>query len=237
MTMRFALLTGFILLLVDPLSGQQGEVTEGGRWRVTSARMVADVVDRGPHAAVGIEYVLVGGEGGGLIPVQLLGFNGATSTELRVDGQSESVVLWPASGSLRAATLRAPENADGAGFTLALSYEVEEAIETRDGAVRARIPIAVVPLPNEEGVQDIFQALVRVPADWAVTEAFPAGLTAEAGGDHRVSLAVTPSFVGFRARTDGLVRPGLPLVLEVLMVTLLGAFSLVGWRHLRRLSA
>jgi hypothetical protein len=225
-----------MLLLVDPLSGQQGDVSERSRWRVASARMVAEVIDGGPHAEVGIEYVLVGGEGGGLIPIQLLGFSGATSTELRVDGQSESVVLSPTSGSLRAATLRAPENADGAGFTLALSYEIEKAIEARGGAVRARIPIAVVALPNEEGVQDIFQALVRVPADWAVTEAFPTGLSAERGGDYRVSLAVTPSFVGFRARTDGLVRPGLPLVLGVLMVTLLGAFSVFGWRHLRRLS-
>jgi hypothetical protein len=43
--------------------------------------------------------------------------------------------------------------------------------------------------------------------------------------------------VSARGRTDGTWRLGLPLVIDLLTVVILLAFSFVGWRHLARIAA
>jgi hypothetical protein len=80
---------------------------------------------------------------------------------------------------------------------------------------------------------DVFHAELRAPSNWSVSEAFPTGLR-EAGGIYTVDLAVAPSVVSLRARTDGNWRPGVPLLIDVAALTILLAFIVIGLRWLRR---
>lgn len=224
----------FLLLLagVSPL----GASPQTSQWRVASARMVVELIDADGAATVRVDYLLVGGLPGSAVPLQLLGFAAATTEEVTVAGLGD-VILWPASGSLRAASFSAPDHDPGSPLRLSVGYRIAHAVEGEGPVLRVRIPVAVVPLPTAEGVEAPFEARVRLPNGWTLSEAFPSGFRADSAGDQVVSLAVIPSVVGFRANTDGQWRLGFPLVVHLLMATILIAFGWRGLRHLRKLAA
>ncbi len=114
------------------------------------------------------------------------------------------------------------------------AYEVPAAVSGRGAAVRGHVPLLSLDLPPEAASPGLFRAEIHLPPGWTVTEGFPTGMTpAGAPGTYAVDLAVVPALIGFRARSDGAWRPGLPLALDVVALVALLAFSALGWRHLR----
>lgn len=194
-------------------------------------------------ADVGIRFELGTQEPGAPLPFdrpvtfEMLGFGDAGVDEVR-RGDDDVVVLWPTVGSHRAAVVRLSEAdvVDGVAV-LVVSYRVDDVLEAPGPFVHARIPLLTGPPVRAETGGDAFEARLSVPEEWVVTEGFPSGLRASGPGDHVVSLAVAPSIVGFRARTDGRWRPGVPLVVDFLTVLVLVTFAGFGWRHLRSVAA
>jgi hypothetical protein len=168
-------------------------------------------------------------------PLQLLGFGPATADEVRVDDR-ETVVLWPATGALRVATVGRSESVDRSSDRIVLEYRVPDAIEEEDGAFVVRLPVAVVTLPGREGVDDLFRASVLLPQDWRVADGFPSGTRLGEDGAYVATLSVVPSVIRLQGRSDGAWRPGLPFLVDLLIVTILAAFAYRGWRHLRRIA-
>jgi len=201
---------------------------------VESAVLTVDLTAGDGSASVRVEYRLSGHAPGAAIPIQLLGFGVATTDEVRV-GALDPVVLWPTSGTLRVATVRSWGSAEGEASRFALEYDVLEAVEQSGDAFVVRVPIVVVKLPPVEEADELFRARVRLPAAWRVADGFPSGFRAD-GDDYSVSLPVVPSVVRLRGRVDGRWRPGLPLVVDLLVVSILLAFAFRGWRHLRRIA-
>jgi hypothetical protein len=222
-----------------------------GSWSVVSARLTADLTAGDGSAAVSIRYVLSGTPRGSPlpldhpIPVDLLEFANATVAHVAVGG-AERIVLWPTTGSHKAAVIVAPARAvPGAIDTpsealaaevleLDVTYRVERAVQADGVELRGRVPVLSGPSAPEPGAGGGFEARLLLPAEWRVREGFPSSLRAERAGVWSVVLPVTPSIVSFRARADGTWQPGLPLFIDVLTLVILGAFTAVGWRHLRR---
>jgi hypothetical protein len=122
-------------------------------------------------------------------------------------------------------------------WRLAASYVVNNARITRGETVRVHIPVLTVALPPLRDVGDVFHAEVLVPSYWSVTDGFPTALRSTADGMYAVDLAVAPSVISVRARTDGAWRPGLPVILDVLAGFILLAFVVIGWRHLHSVAS
>lgn len=188
---------------------------------VVSARMRATVEPASGRADVHVVYRM-SGRRSAPIRVEALDFGPAV---VRAVGIS----LDPESGHLRAGELPA----DPPGDSVVVTYTVEGAVEGHGGDVRLRLPVVVVDLPPHTADGPVFHARIEVPDDWRVTGAFPTGLARTDAGAWEVDLAVVPSLVSLRARTDGAWRPGLPVVLDVLAVVVLLGFGVVGARHLR----
>jgi hypothetical protein len=206
---------------------------EPSGWAVTAQSVEVDVgVDAGTgegSAEVHVRMTLAPTPSDGSLPLSLLGFGDADVGEVRTE-DGRLVVLWPASGGRRAASLE-PLPAEGDGTTeVSFRYRVDGAVEMNGGSARVRIPIVTGPAAPEG---DGFSATVRLPEEWRFREGFPTGLRSSGGGVYEVSLPVVPSMLAVRARTDGSWRPGFPLAVDTLTVTLLLAFAGFGWRHLR----
>jgi len=211
-------------------------------WSVVSARMTADLTAGDGSADVRIRYVLSGTPRGAPLPVErpvrleLLGFGGATVSAFTVDG-GQPVVMWPTSGSHRAAAIAVSSEAGRGGVVgVELAYRVDGAVERADETLRARVPLLSGPSSPEQGVDGGFEARISFPPEWRLSEAFPSGLQAVEPGVWAGTLPVVPALVGFRGRSDGSWRPGFPLVADLVMLALLGAFTWFGWRHLRGVS-
>lgn len=212
------------VLVGGPLSGQS----------VHSARLVADLTAGDGSAQVSIEYELSGPPADGGVDASALDFGPETVRE--VVGGEPLTPLSVARGVGTAWATRLPAvPAGSSGVAMARArYRVDAAAQVVDGVVRGRLPVLAARLLPERTRPELFQAEVRLPPEWVVTEGFPTGLTATGEpGVYRVTLPVVPSLVSFRARSDGAWRPGLPAVLDAMAVALLLAFSVVGWRHLR----
>ena len=97
---NYALIVGLGLTLPVPVVAQQSSVPI-----VESVVLTADLTAGDGSAAVRIEYRLSGGAPDTAVPIQLLGFDEATTDQVRV-GDRDPVVLWPTSGSLRASELQ-----------------------------------------------------------------------------------------------------------------------------------
>lgn len=205
-----------------------------------SADLEADLGAGDGSAAVVIRYVLATGmitPGGDRLPlfIELLGFGDATTDRVEVDGVGE-VVLWPTVGSHRSAAVSIVEGVGADRTELTLRYRVERAVTRSGGSLRAVVPVVAGPGAPASGEGGGFTARIVVPADWTPSEGFPSGLRRGADGAYVASLPVVPAMVGFRGRSDGVWRPGLPILIDVLTLTILLAFSIVGWGHLRRVA-
>ena len=201
---------------------------------VEAARLRADVAVDG-SAAVNLVYELSDGSVAADLTLELLGFGGATAEDLVVDGGGQ-IVLWPATGSRRAAAISLPVSDDGAR-TLTLDYEVASAVSRGGGEVTVHVPIVSLPIPPTTEAGDVFEASITLPTDWRITDGFPSGLVERAPGRHEVSLPVVPAVVTVRGRSDGSRALGLGLVIDLLTVAILLGFGFIGWRHLRSLAA
>lgn len=238
-------------LLTLALAGvpASGAAQDPGGWSVVSVRMTADLTADDGSAEVTLRYRLSGTPRGAPlpldrpIPVELLGFAGATVEEIAV-GDRAPVVLWPTRGSHRAAEID-PRLAGGPGvgeaegevLPLQITYRVENAV-ARDGVdLRARLPVLSGPSPPESGPEAGFAATLRLPRAWRLSEGFPSTIRAEEAGVWSATLPVTPAFVGFRARADGTWRPGLTVLVDAVTLAILAGFVAFGWRHLRRTTA
>jgi len=208
---------------------------------VRSAAMRVDVTGSDGSAEVEIDYVLSGTIATRAVAVALLGFDSSTVTDAVYccwAGSEETIVLWPSTGSRRMASIPlpvVPAGADGPS-TLRISYHVARAVTEKGGGVHGRIPVLSLDLPPLGGGADVFSTSLSLPAEWIMTEGFPTGF--RPGDDGVPSVTpVVPSMVSFRARSDGRWRPGLPLLIDVLMSALILLVGFFGWRHLRRLSS
>jgi hypothetical protein len=138
-----------------------------------------------------------------------------------------------AQGRQRAADIPLPSDRDSPEVVVELTYDVAGAVVSDGVARRARIPVLAGPSAPEPGDGGGFEARVVVPPGWRIAEGFPSSLRADESGVLTATLQVTPAFVGFRARSDGRWRPGVPLLVELIMAVILGAFATLGLRHLR----
>jgi hypothetical protein len=114
---------------------------------------------------------------------------------------------------------------------------VDFAVRDESGALRARIPVLSVSLPPATDSGDVFWAAVTVPESWTVAEGFPTGFREREPGVFAVALPVVPSVVSLRGRTDGAWRPGVQLIVNLLVAAILVGFGLAGWRRFREGSA
>lgn len=195
---------------------------------VVSARMRAAVEPASGRADVHVVYRM-SGRPSTPIRIEALDFGPAVVRAVGAEGSATAIPLGPESGHLRAGELPAVPSGD----SVVVTYTVEGAVEADGGDVRLRLPVVVVDLPPHTADGPVFHARIEVPDDWRVTGAFPTGLARTDAGSWEVDLAVVPSLVSLRARTDGAWRPGLPVVLDVLAVVVLLGFGVVGARHLR----
>jgi hypothetical protein len=221
-------------------------------WRIASMRMHAVVDAAGRGADVTMRWTLVSAEPGGPlpleapVPIELLGFDDAAVEEVdQVDGGT--VVLWPTHGSHRAAAIQPPFESSGSALELELAYRAESVVHGDGPSVRVRIPVLTGPpvAGAEPGAVDVaalqaaglgpvgFSVALEAPPGWRVADGFPSGLRRDDAGTLRATLPVSPSMVGFRARTDGVWRPGFPLLIDALTLAVLLGFALRGWIHLR----
>jgi len=202
---------------------------------VESVLLTADLTAGDGSASVRVEYRLSGGAPDTAVPIQLLGFDEATTDQVRV-GDRDPVVLWPTSGTLRAAMVRpwASEASEYGRFVV--EYDIREAVEESGNDFLVRIPVVVAGLTAGDARDEFFRASVRLPAEWRVADGFPSGFRPDADA-HSVSLSVLPAVLRLQGTVDGSWRLGLPLLVDVLVVSILLAFAFFGWLHLRRIAA
>ena len=218
------------------LTPHAGAAQTTGGWAVVSVHFEADLTAADGAAEVRIRYLLAAEAGGALpldvpIAVDLLGFDDATTDRFTADGIG--VELWPTTGSHRAAAVHAPTAASGSVLPMEFRYRIERAVVDDGGRLRGRIPVLSGPSPPTSEGGDAFEARLLLPETWVPSEGFPSGLRVQPDGTYAVTLQAVPSVVGFRGRSDGIRRPGLPLLMDLLTVLLLISFSAFGWRHLR----
>lgn len=224
---------GVHALTPSPGAAQDAEST------VRSAHLMA-LVEADGTVRVSLEYGL-DPMGADEVPIVLLGFGDATVDVVHVLGGDSSIVMWPASGSRRAAAIAADLPRSVEGDRMVLRYRVENALSFDGETVRGHVPVAAVDWKPVQGggAEDgpVFTAEVALPPEWVLTESFPTGLKAADGETaHRVTLPAVPAVVSFRARTDGRWRPGFPLAIDLIALLIFVSFSFVGWRHLSRIA-
>ncbi len=210
-----------------------------------SATATVVVDDSGTSAEVHIEYQ-VGplAFGQDRVDGRILLFEGTDVRSVMVDG-AEARVRLTGDGAARAVSLPVGSVAGPSGgrpgragtdgpASLSVRYRVEGAVSIDDdGArVRLRVPLLTLLAPPADTGPGLFQAELRLPDAWKVSEGFPTTLRSDGSGGHTVTLPVVPALISARARTDGGWRPGLPGVLDMVAVFSLVGFFLVTRRHL-----
>ena len=213
-------------ILVLPLPG-------AGQGTVHAASVEADLTVAPAFARVRIDYELNGLSPGDVVRVSLLDFGDARPEGFRVGASGAPDSLTVRHGAARSGAWPVEVGPDGR-TVLRVEYQVPRTGEDRDGRIVSHLPLVTVDLAPEAARPGLFQGRVRVPPDWAVTEGFPTGLTG--GGDdgvYLVELSVVPAVVTLRARTDGRGGVALPLVLDLVALSVLLVTAVAGWRHMR----
>ncbi|HSW30348.1 MAG TPA: hypothetical protein VLH75_12765 [Longimicrobiales bacterium] len=200
--------------------------------KVASARLQADLTGAGGEAAVRLEYTLSGVAAGDSVAVTLLDFGLAIPLEVRVGDAGEAVRVPVSLGAARRTRLPVAAAPDG-GARLVVSYTVPLPPDAGRGTAVAHLPLLTVDGPSESARPGLFQAEVRVPREWTVTEAFPTGLGPDGpGGALRAQLPVVPSVVTLRFRTGSDKGIPLPLVLNIFAGACIALVGIAGWRQL-----
>lgn len=212
-------------------AGRGGVAAQASAWVFDRADVTIDLTAEAGAAHVSIVYDLEWSDpdsSPGPIDVALLGLGDITVREIEVNG--DPIVLWPASGSRRAAALPAPTETDATSARISIEYRVADAIEVDGVSARVRVPLVTGPVPK--GDARGLGLVVRLPDGWRINDSFPSQLRGGAGALD-AELSVVPAYLRMVARTDGRWEPGLPLVLDILTLLILGSFAFAGWRHLR----
>jgi len=245
---RFAAAVAALFLTVSPAGAQQVSA-----WGILAERVSVDLTAGDGSAVVTVGWLLTGADseaplpGDESVPLALLAFGDADVEDVVRDG-SETIVLWPTSGSRRTATVRPPFDSDDGLLVMRFSYRVASAVEVEGDRARARVPLLTGPpiVAGDASAADLaaivaagvgvagFSAEVRLPDGWVIADGFPSGLRRTESGVYTVALPAAPAMIGFRARTDGRWSPGVPFLIDVLTLVLLLGFAAFGWRHLQR---
>jgi hypothetical protein len=210
---------------------------------VRAVRLSADLTTDDGSAIVRVEVELIPDDTAGL-RVELLGFGRGTTDGFLAGGPDGPMVRFEErSGSRQWIVIEraAFEShgleriAGGAGslWRLRATYVVRNAQTTKGESVLVHVPVLTVALPPVRDAGDVFHAGIRAPSSWSVAETFPTGLREGDDGEYAVDLAVAPSVVSLRARTDGAWRPGVPLLLDIAAGMILLVFVVAGLRWLR----
>lgn len=211
-----------------------GATSAAAQGVVRAARLTVEV---GPSAvSVRAEYELALEGDAGSVEVELLEHAGATDIEILGPG-GRPLDLRTASGTRRTGTVDLASAAVGGAAvggaaSLTFRYDVPGAVRLEGGAVLVRVPVLSVSLPPAADAVDVFSATVRVPEGWTVSEGFPSGLRGDGLGGYTTTLPVVPAMVSVRGRSDGVWRPGVNLIVEILAGAFLLGFAFLGWRHL-----
>lgn len=171
------------------------------------------------------------------IPLEGLAFRPAVveSVIVAVDGEPVPFSL-EVSGAGRL-TGRVPLRPGHAGRTrLRVAYDVTSGFEGED-PYRIRIPLLVVGWSAAEALPGIFTAEALLASDLKVYESFPSGLTraGEAGpvGRYTLDLPAVPALISIRATTGRVPFGGLVQILDGLVLVILAATAVLGFRYLR----
>jgi hypothetical protein len=199
---------------------------------VTSARLQADLTGGGGVADVRVEYALSGVAPGDSVAVTLLDYGLAMPTHVRAGEAGEAASVPVVLGAARRARL-AVERAPDGGARLVVAYQVPLPAEGDGGGAVAHLPILTVDGASEAATPELFQAEVRVPSGWTVTEAFPTGLV-PVGSESALhaELPVVPSVVTLRFRTRAAGGVPLPVVLNAVALACIALVGIAGWRQL-----
>jgi len=199
----------------------------------------ADLATDDGSAIVEIEIEFVPDDTAGL-RIELLGFARGWTDGFRTPGPDGALIRFDGRSGSREWVLIERDEFAGLGiertdsiWRLRAGYVIHDAAMTDSERVRVHVPVLTVALPPVTDAGDVFHADVRVPSYWAVTEGFPTGFRPASEDYLAVDLAVAPSVISLRARTDGTWRPGVPLLLDILAGIILAGFLFIGWRHLR----
>jgi len=202
---------------------------------VRAVHLVADLTAGDGAARVRVEVALDSVVPGAAVDATALEFAGARVEGVRAGREGEALATSrPRSlaGKVRLPVVAAP---DARGGEVVAAYTVPGAVREDGPRVRVHVPVLGVDLPPEAASPGLFHAELRLPPGWRVAEGFPTGLrAADEPGVWTVDLAVVPAVLSLRARADGRWRPGVPALLDAVAVLLIGAFSVIGWRHLVR---
>ena len=203
-----------------------------GQATVDSVRLRADLTGAGGEAAVRVEYALSGVAPGDSVAVTLLDFGLAIPLDVRVGEPGESARIPVSLGAARRARLPVQAALDG-GARLVVAYTVPLPPDAGRGTAVAHLPVLTVDGAPDAAIPGLFQAEVRVPSGWTVTEAFPTGLAPSgAEGALLAQLPVVPSVVTLRFRTGSGTGVPLPLVLNVFAGACIALVGIAGWRQL-----
>jgi hypothetical protein len=208
---------------------------------VHAVRLSVDIATDDGSAIVEVEIDLVVDDTAGL-RIELLGFGRGTTEGYLAGGSDGPLVRFEERSGSRQWIVVERDAFESHGLVriagadpvwrLRATYVVRNTRTTKGESVLVHVPVLTVALPPVRNAGDVFHADLRVPSNWSVSEAFPTGLR-DTGGVYTVDLAVAPSVVSLRARTDGAWRPGVPLLLDIAALTILLAFVLFGMRWLR----
>jgi hypothetical protein len=206
-----------------------------GQAAVSAAHLAADLRGTDGTASVTIQYELLGADDLEVVNLELLGFGPAFADEVSVV-EGERLVLSPMSGSRRGAAATLLPSGDGARKQIVLEYRALSAVELRGGAVRVRIPVVTVSLPPATDSAEVFTATLDLPRAWRVQEGFPSSLREREPGVYVATLPVVPSVVSLRGNTDGIWRPSVILLADLVIALVMAWVALAGWRRLRAVS-
>lgn len=205
-----------------------------GQGSVHSAKMEADLAAEPGMAHIRIEYEVDGVAPGGEVPVSLVDFGTIRVEGFRIGVEGIPALLGEEYGAVRRGSWAVEAGTDGRAL-LRVAYRVPVSDADASGPFTVHLPVVNVGLVPEGARPGLFEAEVKVPGAWSVTEGFPTGLAAAPdAGVYGVALAVVPSVVTLRGRADGRGSFGLPLILDLFAGVVLLITAAVGWRHLRK---
>lgn len=161
----------------------------------------------------------------------------------RVGEGADAPVSWEAAdGPARSALVAVPSGRGPDPVRMELSYRVRDAVESRAGDLRVRVPVALVSWPPEEALPGTFRARALLPDTLHVTGTFPTvlGEVREASGGRRAyafDLQVVPGVVVVEMTPGG--RPLLTFArgLDAAVMALLLVLGVLGFGALRREAA